>query len=356
MVCFDVLNELAAQALAEADQVTKNTFVDFKRAGEQGRRQSCSYGLLSLRRLTWDEEDISVKMCAAPERRTSVRRSTWDMEDIAALMRPAQAVRRPFVREETRAHTMPRPRVMVVKGAQKPTTCPGAPQRHQVSGMLQAPRPAAMAAPMCFTPFMQESKPWERTASPAPSMASTYAPSSSRCSSPCPSMYSMSSDYGSMSPRPSFVESVHAPVETKKKTRRGNTKKPTPPAKANEVTLMVRFLPYHYTPAALLQDVQAFLPNIDLFYLPTNFETKQNLGFAFFNFDDKAAAERFEEFWKASGISEKVESVESVIQASRVQGFAANVERIRNSSVNKELPAYLKPIIFKHGVPQATPW
>jgi len=156
-----------------------------------------------------------------------------------------------------------------------------------------------------------------------------------------------------MSPR----APVSAPVEAKKKTRRGNNKKPAPPAKANEITLMVRFLPYHYGPAALLQDVQDFLPSIDLFYLPTNFETKQNLGFAFFNFDDKAAAQRFEEFWLSSGISEKVgDAVESVIQPSRVQGFAANVERIRTSSVNKELPAYLKPIIFKNGVPQATPW
>merc|ERR1719281_1090750 len=117
-------------------QVTKNTFVDFSRVKEQRRRQSCSYGLLSLRRLTWDEEDISEKM-AVEDRRASLRRSTWDAEEIAALMRPAQAVRRPFVREETRANTA-RPRVMVVKGAQKPTTCPGAPQRHQVN-MLQAP-------------------------------------------------------------------------------------------------------------------------------------------------------------------------------------------------------------------------
>merc|ERR1719473_1572883 len=123
-----------------------------------------------------------------------------------------------------------------------------------------------------------------------------------------------------MSPYQTFAVPAHAPtwaapVETKKKTRRGNTKKPTPAAKANEVTLMVRFLPYHYSPAALLQDVQAFLPNIDLFYLPTKFETKQNLGFAFFNFDDKAAAERFEEFWAASGISEK-DAEETVIQPS----------------------------------------
>merc|ERR1711998_664678 len=114
-------------------------------------------------------------------------------------------------------------------------------------------------------------------------------------------------------------------------------------------TLMVRHLPLHYTPAALLQEVEAFLPNIDFFYLPTNFETKNSLGYAFFNFDDKLAAQRFEEFWLASGISDEI------VQVSRVQGFAANVERFRTSSVMKVLPEYLKPRIFRNGVPLAFP-
>jgi len=245
-----------------------------------------------------DEEDISVKMADAPvERRASERRSTWDAEDIAALMRPTQMVRRPFVREETRATTA-YPRVMVVKSgkAQKPTTCPGYLQRNQV-GMLQAPHSTIPQARFTPSAFVQQAKPCDRSASPAPSMASTRCSSKeSQCStrslSPCPSM---TSEYSAMTTCHFAAPATESkPVETRKKTRRGNTKaKPSPPAKANEMTLMVRFLPYHYSPAALLQDVQAFLPNIDFFYLPTNFETKKNLGFAFFNFDDKVVAERF---------------------------------------------------------------
>merc|ERR1711998_499809 len=119
-----------------------------------------------------------------------------------------------------------------------------------------------------------------------------------------------------------------------KKTKGSKKKKATPPALENEITLMVRHLPLHYSPASLLQEVQAFMPNINFFYLPTNFESASNLGYAFFNFDDKAAAARFEEFWMTAGISGECnpEDPEDVIvQPARVQGLEANVERFRSS-------------------------
>jgi hypothetical protein len=146
--------------------------------------------------------------------------------------------------------------------------------------------------------------------------------------------------------------------QKEKRTRSRKVKVAAPVAQANELTLMVRHLPLHYTPAALLQEVEAFLPNIDFFYLPTNFETKNSLGYAFFNFDDKLAAQRFEEFWLASGISEEndpADPEDEIVQVSRVQGWAANVERFRTSSVMKVLPEYLKPRIFRKGVPMAFP-
>lgn len=141
--------------------------------------------------------------------------------------------------------------------------------------------------------------------------------------------------------------------EKEKRTRTRKMKVETPPAEANEMTLMVRHLPLHYSPTELLQEVEAFLPNIDFFYLPTNFESKNNLGYAFLNFDDKAAAQRFEEFWLASGISEgndPADPEDEIVQISRVQGWAANVERFRNSSVMEVLPEENKPRIWKSGM------
>lgn len=156
----------------------------------------------------------------------------------------------------------------------------------------------------------------------------------------------------------SVWEPLNAEAPKEKRTRSRKTKMAPSVPEANEITLMVRHLPLHYTPASLLQEVAAFMPNIDFFYLPTNFESKNNLGYAFFNFDNKAAAERFEAFWVASGISEEGDASDPEdvsVQVSRVQGFAANVERFRNSSVMKVLPAYLKPRIFQKGVPQSFP-
>jgi hypothetical protein len=157
-------------------------------------------------------------------------------------------------------------------------------------------------------------------------------------------------------PVPAWEQGTGA--EKEKRTRSRRTKKAPPQPQVHEITLMVRHLPLHYSPAGLLQEVQAFLPNINFFYLPTHFESASNLGYAFFNFDDKLAAARFEEFWMTAGISGECnpEDPEDVIvQPARVQGLEANVERFRNSSVMKMLPEYLKPRIFNKGVPQAFP-
>jgi len=138
---------------------------------------------------------------------------------------------------------------------------------------------------------------------------------------------------------------VWQPLEESKKRSRRN--KVVIPAKDSEVTMMLRHLPLAYTPEELLAKISEYVPFMDFYYLPTNFETKKNLGYAFVNFTDKAAARRFTQFWKESGIPEEGEVP---IQEARVQGFAENVERFRNSSVMPVLTADLKPRIFERGV------
>merc|ERR1719502_2581215 len=118
------------------------------------------------------------------------------------------------------------------------------------------------------------------------------------------------------------------------------------PAQENEITVMLRNLPFKYHPEELLAMFDEFLPFIDFYYLPTNFETKKNLGYGFVNFCDKRAAERFIAFWAQTGISEQDDEP---VQESRVQGWAANVDRFRSSSVMAMLPAPLRPRVFKNG-------
>jgi hypothetical protein len=147
------------------------------------------------------------------------------------------------------------------------------------------------------------------------------------------------------------VPEVWQPVqeEPRKRSRRN---KATLPAKPNEMTLMLRHLPLDLTPDELLAKLAHFIPHIDFYYLPTNFETKNNLGYAFLNFTDRAAASEFTAFWTASGIPE---AGEVPIQEARVQGFAENVEKFRNSSVMPMLAVELKPRIFDRGVPKPFP-
>jgi hypothetical protein len=128
--------------------------------------------------------------------------------------------------------------------------------------------------------------------------------------------------------------------------------KPCIPAKANECTLMLRHLPLDLTPGALLAELTAFIPHIDFYYLPTNFETKNNLGYAFLNFTDKAVASKFTKQWLLRGLAELEEL--AVVEA-RVQGFAENVNRFRNSSVMPMLTGEFKPRIFDRGVPKPFP-
>jgi len=113
----------------------------------------------------------------------------------------------------------------------------------------------------------------------------------------------------------------------KKRSRR--SKAPPPPPTDVEVTLMLRHLPLDYSPDGLLAELKDYVPDLDFFYLPTNFETKKNLGYAFVNFTDKVAAKSFAAFWEQSGVPE---SDDEPVQEARVQGYAANVERFRHSS------------------------
>ena len=140
--------------------------------------------------------------------------------------------------------------------------------------------------------------------------------------------------------------------KAKKKKKRVRKAKVAPAAQDGEVTLMLRHLPTKYTPSELLKEFESFLPHITFFYLPTNFETKKNLGYAFLNFNDQTAADEFSAFWPTTGIPE---SEESPVEEARVQGFEANVARFRNSSVMAVLPDEAKPYIFTNGVQEAFP-
>jgi hypothetical protein len=119
----------------------------------------------------------------------------------------------------------------------------------------------------------------------------------------------------------------------------------------DDITLMLRNLPNKINQTKLLSRLQSYRNKIDFLYLPTDFENKCNLGYAFINFVDGATAARFKAEFNDKKLpgcrrSHKVLAV----QPARVQGVSANVRRFRNSSVMGVLSEEEKPMLFKDGV------
>merc|ERR1711966_584721 len=83
---------------------------------------------------------------------------------------------------------------------------------------------------------------------------------------------------------------------------------------------------------------------LDFVYVPIEFETKSNLGYAFLNVTDKALSTRLE------SVLVELFGEEAFMQPARVQGLAANVKRFRNSSVMSVLPDEYKPMLFERGL------
>jgi len=138
----------------------------------------------------------------------------------------------------------------------------------------------------------------------------------------------------------------------RRQKKRSRRRKPGPAALEHEITLMLKHLPLALTPGELFELFpDEVLSYIDFFYLPTHFETKLNLGYAFVNFVDREAAALFAEHWERSEVPERSDAV----QPARVQGFEANVDRFRHSSVRAVLPTDLQPRIFQNGEPVPFP-
>jgi len=179
------------------------------------------------------------------------------------------------------------------------------------------------------------------------SLSQEYSPSPTTSPNPSPRASAASEDFF-----PSVWQTLKHSGAVEAPRQRSRRQKVVLPAQPHELTLMLRHLPLALTPDELLAEFTEFLPAIDFYYLPTNFETRKNLGYAFLNFTDRAAAARFCDYWKASGIPE---SDDICVQDARVQGFAENVERFRNSSVMAVLSQDLKPKIFLNGVQKPFP-
>merc|ERR1719473_419342 len=121
----------------------------------------------------------------------------------------------------------------------------------------------------------------------------------------------------------------------------------------HERTLMLRNIPNGYSSVMLseLLDSAGFNGQYDFLYLPMDFRNGVNIGYAFVNAVDPAAASRLRETFEGFE-NWAVQSGKTceVSWSQPQQGLSEHLERYRNSPVMHEsIPVEYKPRLFRNG-------
>jgi hypothetical protein len=140
----------------------------------------------------------------------------------------------------------------------------------------------------------------------------------------------------------------HQPI-TLSNTHRSS---PAPPASSPDpsakTTVMLRNIPYHEGQLGVLQllEDRKFLGKFDFFYAPLDFNSGNNLGYAFINFKTTKDVEEFTQSVEGLRVQQEGWSAKELrVCWARVQGLNSNVEQYRNSPVN-EMPPQFRPMLF----------
>jgi hypothetical protein len=157
-------------------------------------------------------------------------------------------------------------------------------------------------------------------------------------------------------------EPVLVPDDDRGSAPSKKTKTPSPPppelkesldAPANYTTVMLRNIPNKYTREMLVEQLNRdFNGRYDFMYLPIDFKNKCNVGYSFINFRTPDACAEFVSKFNNVDVRKCLPGLNSKkiveVTPARVQGFAENVRRLRNSPVMSQLadhPEWM-PLLF----------
>jgi len=112
-------------------------------------------------------------------------------------------------------------------------------------------------------------------------------------------------------------------------------------------TWMLRKLPPEVGRTLLVKRLAAegFGDSYDLLYVPMNFKTGCNLGFAFVNFLSQDLALRFRRVMRRRSVNGDTTLFDAMVEAS-IQGFEANVARATCPRVRRVLNVEFQPLIL----------
>jgi len=128
-------------------------------------------------------------------------------------------------------------------------------------------------------------------------------------------------------------------------------------------TVMLRNIPNNYTRSMLLQRLSpSFRGTFDFLYLPMDFESCCNMGYAFINFRDMGNCKRFMREFDGVECRVCLPGFNSAkicrVTFARVQGLDGNIRHLRNSTIMRDLAKHpdWQPLVFTpHGEPAPLP-
>lgn len=116
----------------------------------------------------------------------------------------------------------------------------------------------------------------------------------------------------------------------------------------NTTSVMLRNIPNRYTPEELLHDIvqRGFEGSFDFFYLPTDFCTKKNKGYAFVNLRSPSSAIQFRDAFHGCRLTRYITQKVLELSPAVTQGFDANVSKYLKHQAGRVLNPWFKPMIF----------
>ena len=121
------------------------------------------------------------------------------------------------------------------------------------------------------------------------------------------------------------------------------------PEISSATTLMIRNIPTRFTSTSFLDVLMecGFSGTFDFFYLPMDFRTGKNMGYAFLNFTLPYFAQLFAHLFHGTRLGFTTSSKVLHISTSRRQGLVENIELFRNSDLlsSESFPCF-KPFVL----------
>jgi len=151
--------------------------------------------------------------------------------------------------------------------------------------------------------------------------------------------------------RPPEAAKILSNEESQKKVEKKKKSKQTPVLAIGEsvTTIMMRNIPNRYTPEDLLKEVisRNFGQKFNYFYLPMDFTSGVNMGYAFINFLSSQHVDPFYREFHGTQLPKYTTAKIIEICPASTQGYVENVTKFLKGAARRIQNQFFRPLIFK---------